>query len=1091
MAQHVEPALPTESPVIEPILLAQLDGARVAEQTPQILPGLGIEVGNCVITGEVSDATTLDPLQGVFVDVQGAGRTMQTDAQGKFRIGGLPPGTYTLEASQLGYHSASTVVTVIEAQPAVARFGLKVKPANDSDVVFTLEEETVVGEYQGDSPGDLFLDLQVTPTLSNSMSSEDFTKAAVSDAGEAIEKISGANVVDGKFAVVRGLADRYITTTLNGGAISSAVPSRKAVRLDLFPTSTLNGINVDKLYAPHLSGDFGGAAIDIRTKVFPTEPVADVKLKQEFNPELPDQMMLSADRDLDWFGGLGEDINQSLITGSDQRLILAPPAAAKEAWSILHANRSLRPMARETEQKQSFSATLGDTIELADGIQLGFLMAGGAGGEDNYNQTRMLQQTGRFWEQEEFQRQREWNLYAAAGLKLGEYNEIRALYFRKNITQQNITIGTGIDDGGNNGEYGNTDAFEGVVDRYGAAAELLGNFYENDPVEQDLEVIQFSGRHQLGERGPTLSWSATDSDAIEDRPNYSIFRTTTLDFAATDQFAAYNSGLNQGFYDQVNVFTAGGPQNFGSVQEASDYFLTNGIFGPAVNPVILNNLLAGLQNSYLPEDPSLGQIETVALNQFFVNPLNGYGPFTQRTKQSTKEHAEDRSFNLEMPFYFGEDSEDRGVSFGFGMSDVEKLRKTRVSIYNLVMESNNAGGGYTGGIPTGDLYAPGGLGELIAANPNLVNGLITGSSNGGPFYLDDSLGLLSTPGGRFLINNVDANHAVQSHYFSADLFAGDSFLRGGVRYESERRSAVIVNPKPILLDLQNKFGTADGNPKPIDEDAMLPSITTGTSFMDGKLNVLASWSKTTTRPTFYEWVPNETIDLSTGLIRNGNASLENAEVENLDLSASLQLNDTSNLRVSYFDKKIDGPIIELFANSDSIYFDNGDQGDIRGLELELELQEVGPFSLTSNLTYIEAELEYSVLNGNVPQTTTSSFPYQPEWIFNANLGYEHEPWDFGVNLIYNFVGENTTIIRRRDQDPSLVLGAMHSLDLVMRKGFGRDDEGGGWQLGFGIKNLFATDKEYTWDGGSAAIAGQVRNTATVDRTYFIEAKCSF
>lgn len=1057
---------------------------------PSGLAMLEQAVGKGIIVGEVSDATTLDPISGALVDIIGTGRTAETDAQGRFQFQDLPPGVFDVEATQLGYFSDKTVITVIEGSPSEVRFGLRVKPTDESVNEYTLEEVSVVGEYNGDSAGDLFLDLNIENTVSAGLSSEDFTKNAVSDAGDAVEKISGANIVDGKFAVVRGLADRYITTTLNGGSISSAVPSRKAVRLDLFPTSALSGINVEKLYSPNLSGDFGGAAIDIRTKVFPTEPVAEFKLKQEYNPELPDKMMLSADRDLEYFGGLGENLNQSEIIGSDLKLITTPAADAAAAWKLLHGNRTLRPIEKDTEQKQSFSATIGDSFEVSDGVKVGFLVAGGAGGEDSFNETKILRQTGSFWNQEEYQRQREWNLYAAAGIQLGEFHEVSALYFRKNITQQNVNIGTGIDDGGNNGVYGNQDAFEGVVARYGAAADVLGNFYEIDPVEQDLEILQLSGRHQLGERGLKLSWSMTDSDALEDRPNYSIFRTTTLDFTATEEFAEFNDAQDENFYVTVETFTPGTAPDFNSVQEASDYFLANGIFG-AANPTILASLISQLNASKLPVDETLGEVETVALNQFFANPLNGTGPFTQRTKQSTVETGQDRSINLEMPFYLDDDSEDRGFSLGLGISNSKKIRKSRVSIYDLVVERNNAAGDFTGGLPTDQLYAIGGLGELIAADPSLLDALFTGDPATGPFYLDDSLGTLTTPGGRALINNVDATHSIQSHYFSANFFAHDTFFQGGVRFESENRRARLIDPKPPLTDLSNRFNTADGNPAPINEDAILPAFSAGTSFMDGKLSVLGSWSRTTTRPTFYEWVPNETIDLSTGLIRYGNENIKNAQVENIDFSADLEINDSANFRVSYFDKTIKDPIVELFFDSNNIFFDNGDEGKLRGVELELELKEIGPFNLVSNLTYIDAELNYTVSNGGTLQETSSSFPYQPEWIFNANLGYENEEHDFGINLIYNFVGENTTIIRRRQQDPSLVLGAVHSLDLVMRKGFGDEEYGPQWQLVFGVKNLYATDKEFRWDGGQAAIDGMVRNTSSSDRTYFVEAKCSF
>ncbi len=1095
IAPDVSPLLP-QAPADLPWLPGDLDPIAPPDGMPVRGNPVGLAllenaVGNGIVVGEVSDATSLDPIPGALIELVGTGRTAEADAQGRFQFAGLPAGTFNIEASQLGYFTDTTVITVIEGSPSEIRFGLRARPTDDTVDETTLEEETIVGEYQEQetSQGNFNLDLAVTPTLSSGLTSEDFTKAAVSDAGEAIEKISGANIVDGKFAVVRGLADRYITTTLNGGAISSAVPSRKAVRLDLFPTSVLSGINVDKIYAPYLTGDFGGAAIDIRTKVFPTEPVVDFKLKQDYDPSLPDQMMLSADRDLEYFGGLGEDINANEILGNDLRLITQPQPDALDAWTTLTNNRTLRPIARDSEQKQSFSMTLGNTIDLTEGVKFGFLMAGGAGGEDNYNQSRQLRPAGTFWDEEEFQRQREWNLYLAGGLQLGDYNEIRAIYFRKNITQQNVSIGRGIDDGGNTGIYGNVDAFEEIVDRYGAAADLLGNFYEIDPVEQDLEIFQLSGRHQMGERGPKLTWSLTNSDALEDRPNYSIFRTTTLDFTATEEFDAFNEGQNENFYSIVDTFTTGTAPAFDSVAEASAYFLANSIFPPAIRPTILNSLLTDLNDSYVPVDESLGTVETVALNQFFASPLSGFGPLTQRTVQSTKEKSQDQNFNLEYPIYFDEDSEDDGLTLGFGVSNIDKTRETRVGIYDLAFEWNDASGNYLGGVPSEDLY-DNGLGELLAANPGLIADLLTGSRNGGPFYLDDSLGILSTPGGRPLINNVDATHAIQSHYFSSDLFFGDTFIRGGVRFETEDRRAVIVSPAPPLNELQSKFGTADGNPRPVSADEVLPAITAGSALFDGKLKVLAAWSQTTTRPAFFEWVPNETIDLSTGLIRTGNANLLNAAVESIDISLDWQVNDTTSLRASFFDKKIEDPIVELFFSAESVNYDNGDDGSIRGIELELDMAELGPFSLVSNLTYINAELNYTVDNGGIPETTSSSFPYQPEWIFNANLGYEHEPWDFGINLIYNFVGENTTVIRRRSVDPSLVLDDTHSLDLVISKGFGRDEDGGGWLIGGGIKNLWSTDNVYTYDGGGE-VDGQVRNTSGVDRTYFIEAKWAF
>jgi hypothetical protein len=75
--------------------------------------------------------------------------------------------------------------------------------------------------------------------------------------------------VDGKFAVIRGLADRYTASMLNGGEIPSADPYRKAAQLDQIPSQMIDRIVVSKTFTPDQPGGFTGGAINIVTKSFP------------------------------------------------------------------------------------------------------------------------------------------------------------------------------------------------------------------------------------------------------------------------------------------------------------------------------------------------------------------------------------------------------------------------------------------------------------------------------------------------------------------------------------------------------------------------------------------------------------------------------------------------------------------------------------------------------------------------------------------------------------------------------------------------------------------------------------------------------
>ncbi len=89
--------------------------------------------------------------------------------------------------------------------------------------------------------------------------------------------------MDGKYATVRGLSDRYTGVTLNGVRVPSADPRRRAVQVDLFPTGTIDSVVVTKTFMPDLQGDFTGGGIDIRTKDVPEGATASFSTSLEYN----------------------------------------------------------------------------------------------------------------------------------------------------------------------------------------------------------------------------------------------------------------------------------------------------------------------------------------------------------------------------------------------------------------------------------------------------------------------------------------------------------------------------------------------------------------------------------------------------------------------------------------------------------------------------------------------------------------------------------------------------------------------------------------------------------------------------------------
>src|SRR5690606_9009854 len=132
-------------------------------------------------------------------------------------------------------------------------------------------------------------------TVSDAIGSAQFSRLAASDAAEVMSKVTGASVVDGKYVLIRGLGDRYANTLMNGIAMPSADPDRRAVQLDQFPSELLESIVTTKSFTPDQPGAFSGGSINLRTKSFPEQGFFSATVGLEYNSETTGKELLQAD----------------------------------------------------------------------------------------------------------------------------------------------------------------------------------------------------------------------------------------------------------------------------------------------------------------------------------------------------------------------------------------------------------------------------------------------------------------------------------------------------------------------------------------------------------------------------------------------------------------------------------------------------------------------------------------------------------------------------------------------------------------------------------------------------------------------------
>ncbi|MBU2180465.1 MAG: TonB-dependent receptor plug domain-containing protein [Gammaproteobacteria bacterium] len=110
------------------------------------------------------------------------------------------------------------------------------------------------------------------------LGAEQLSRTGDSDAASALRRVTGLTLVDGKFIYVRGLGERYSSARLNGANIPSPDLTRNVIPLDIFPSSIIESMAVQKAYSPSMPAAFGGGNIDIRTKGVPTEFTAGLEV---------------------------------------------------------------------------------------------------------------------------------------------------------------------------------------------------------------------------------------------------------------------------------------------------------------------------------------------------------------------------------------------------------------------------------------------------------------------------------------------------------------------------------------------------------------------------------------------------------------------------------------------------------------------------------------------------------------------------------------------------------------------------------------------------------------------------------------------
>lgn len=437
------------------------------------------------IAGKLADKEmNNEPLAFANVLIKGTTKGTTSDFDGLYEVSDLEPGTYIVVFSFLGYETIEVTDVAVEAGKVTTI---------DMDMAaggVALKEVVLTIEARKDSEVALLLDQRKATNVKESIGAQQLRKIGVSDAATATTKISGVSSSEASGDVfVRGLGDRYLSTTLNGLAIPSDDVEKKNIDLGLFPTRVIQNVSISKTFSVQASADQASGNIDISSRALAGSSELSIGVQSGVNTNVSqsdvfDNFKATVNARNTDFGFYGQNLStEELIT--------------RQGWNT---------QLRETPIDYAFNFVAGTKIM----NKLSVLLTGSHNTSHEYGEGLFRQYRSNFIDDTitdatNYSRKAVTSALLDITYFINEKNKLKSsTFFVNKLTDQ-------VYEGGRNGE--------GTIFEETDPAEGLFQFVRDQNTKQTrLLVTQLLGSHILSDKN-TLKWAAGYNLVNADEPN--------------------------------------------------------------------------------------------------------------------------------------------------------------------------------------------------------------------------------------------------------------------------------------------------------------------------------------------------------------------------------------------------------------------------------------------------------------------------------------------------------------------------------------------------------------------------------------------
>lgn len=491
------------------------------------------------VAGKIVDEESGEPLADVTIRIGNKGTT--TGIDGAFSLS-LPKGRYEAEISSIGY-GKKIVADIDVKENGLFEFNIALKRDKGQ-----LAGVVVRSTAKKESVASLYARQKTAAAVSDGISAEQIARTPDNNAAQTLRRISGLQVSDEKYVVIRGLSERYNNVLLNGTTLPSSEPNRRNFAFDIVPTGMIDRIVVNKTATPDVTSEFTGGLVQIETKDIPTENFTAITIGTAYNTISTGKEMIGLDRGKNAVLGFASDIHNKptgMSFGQYNALVKTVNRTSTPATNanrqLMHQFLSTMPenwaMRRYTAMpSQTYQLQLGRVYRFNKDRQLGIIAS------LNYRNDQLLEDRilhePTFTDYKGISNQYQTRLGAALniGYQFGKHKLKLQNTFNQRFAD-NLWKYAGID-------YDNNDVYQ--------------DSYTNVTVINQLFQTQLGGEHLLTKTGIRFDWSVAAASSKRDQPYSKImsrYRTEVTNAISPDDYLGYD--LSDQRLKNGNLFYSG------------------------------------------------------------------------------------------------------------------------------------------------------------------------------------------------------------------------------------------------------------------------------------------------------------------------------------------------------------------------------------------------------------------------------------------------------------------------------------------------------------------------------------------------------